>query len=147
MDLDQIEVIRLEKLEASFHGAQCAVAVSRINLGGEKDIFPALLGKLAKPLLAQPFQWPARVGTRGVEIVNAKGESALEQRLRGIFVLNGAEACAGAEADAGNHFSSSPQPAFRQRNCDRALTILPRQPAPPQPWWFSRTHDVTSATS
>ena len=94
MNLDQVEVVRLEKLETGFYGAQSAVLVSRINLGGEKDIFPALLRKLSKPLLAQSLQWSARVGTRGVEVVNAEGESALEQRLRGIFVLNGAESAA-----------------------------------------------------
>ena len=56
VDLDQVEIIRLEKFEAGFNGAQRAVAVSRINLGGEKDIFPALLRKLPEPLLAQPLQ-------------------------------------------------------------------------------------------
>ena len=38
VDLDQIEIVRLEKFEAGFYGAQRAIAVSRINLGGEKDI-------------------------------------------------------------------------------------------------------------
>ena len=45
VDLDQVEVVRLEKLEAGFHGSQSAVAVPRVYLGGEKDVFPALLGK------------------------------------------------------------------------------------------------------
>ena len=37
------------------------------------------------------------------------------QRLRRVLVLNGTESGAGAEADAGDHFSSFPETAFRQR--------------------------------
>ena len=78
VDLDQVEIVRLEKLEAGFYGAQRAVAVSRINLGGEKDILPALLGKLAETLLAQPLQWPARVRAGGIEVIDSEIKGPLE---------------------------------------------------------------------
>ena len=43
VDLNQIDIIGLQELEAGFHGAQRAVAVSRIDLGGEKDFLAARL--------------------------------------------------------------------------------------------------------
>ena len=114
MDLNQIEIVCLEKFEAGFYRAQGTVLVSRINLGGEKDFFAPLLGKLSEPFLAQPFQWPPRIGSRGIKIVDSKCESALEQCLRGNLVLNGTETSAGTESDARHHFSSFPETAFRQ---------------------------------
>jgi len=71
MDLDKVEVVRLQKPEAGLDRAQCAIAVSRIDLGGEKNILPALLEKLAETLLAQTLQWSARVRPCGTEVIDS----------------------------------------------------------------------------
>src|ERR1044071_6856837 len=68
-------------------------------------------------LFAQPLDRAASVGTRGVEIVDAEIEGALEQRLGGVFALDGAEARPGAEADARDHLAGFAQTAFRERSC------------------------------
>ena len=96
--------------------------VSRINLGGEKDILPALLGKLAKTLLAQPLQRPARVGTRGVEVIDAQIKGSLEQRLRGIFVLNGTESAAEPEPDEETISPVLPRRRFGRAGCRSTCT-------------------------
>ena len=114
VDLDQIDVIGLQELEAGLHRAQRAVAVSRVDLGGEKDFLAPRLDEFAEPLFAQSFDRTARVGAGGVEVIDAEAESPFEQGLRRVFVFDGAEAGAGAETDARDHFTGFAEAAFRQ---------------------------------
>ena len=114
VDLNQIDVIGLQELEAGLHRAQRAVAVARVDLGGEKDFLAPRLDELAEPLFAQSFDRAARVGARGIEVVDAGSESPFEQGLRRVFVFDGAETGAGAETDAGDHFTGFAEAAFWQ---------------------------------
>jgi hypothetical protein len=61
----------------------------------------------------------ARVGAGGIEVVDAEIESSCQKGLRGVFVLDGTKACAGPEADTGDHFTGLAKAAFRQ--CARRL--------------------------
>ena len=53
MDLNQIEIVRLQKSQALLHRTQRAISVPRIDLGREKDVLAPLFGKFAEPFLAK----------------------------------------------------------------------------------------------
>ena len=115
VDLNQIDVIGLQELETGFHRAQGAVAIARVDLGGEKNFFTALFGKLTEALFAEPLDTAPGVGAGGVEVIDAEHESAFEQRLRRVFIFDRTEPGARTEADAGYHFAGLAQTAPGQR--------------------------------
>src|SRR5262249_39487287 len=95
--------------------AQGTVFVSRVDFGGQENFFAPWLGKFAEPLFAESFDRSARVRSGRVKIVDAEVESFFQESLRGFFAFNGAEARAGAEADAGNHLAGFSQAALCER--------------------------------
>jgi len=92
MNLDEVKIIRLQKFEACLHRMERAVAISRVDLGGEKNFLTPSFGKYAEPLFAQPFDAAPSIRPGGIEVIDARVKSLLEQRLRRVFAFDGTEA-------------------------------------------------------
>src|SRR5207249_10788633 len=115
MNLDQVEVVRLQKPEALLHRAQHTVAVTWIGFGRKKYFFSPMLGKFTESFFAEPLDPLSRVGTSGIEVRDSQTESALEQRLRFILVRHRTKPGAGAKTNDRNHFTGFAKPPLRQR--------------------------------
>ena len=106
VDVDEIDVIGLQALEAGFEAAQKCVARAVGNFRGEPDIFAARRHDAADA----GFALAVSVGIGGVEIGDAEIDGAIEDG-GAVFVLIHKEAAAAAEGEDGNFGAGSSEGA------------------------------------
>ena len=98
MHVDQVQVVRLQALQAAFQNALRVVAFTRVDLGGQEDAVAAGFHDFANALLAPPVA----VTVGGVHVADAQVEGAVKGLQGLILILIHQEAAAAAHGQNGD---------------------------------------------
>ena len=109
MDVQQVDVIRVEAAQAAFDNAFGLVPVPRVDLGSEEDVLAARRHQLADPRLALPVSIP--VGS--IDVGNPQIERLRKSIQRFILFLVSQEAAPRPERQDGNPLAGLSEHAGR----------------------------------
>src|SRR5256885_2166781 len=123
MDMDQIDMIGLQALEASFQDAQGVVVLAGIDLCREEKSVSARGHYLPNAR----FALAAAIAVGGVDVGDAQVESVIQRLNRFVIFLVGEKSAAAAKREDGNSRAGVAQNARRHARflvyfrCERRL--------------------------